>query len=94
LWRAVSTYLLSQYFEKQRGRRPDIQFQGLRHIYCDIQTVNSAFTGRLRSACNYDSMTNAIILLDMFAKSLTIAIDSSMKQIRHFFMPYLSHIDS
>jgi hypothetical protein len=94
IWRATSTYLLSQYFLKQDGGHPDVLFQQLSKIYNAIQTVNLAFAKRLRAACNYDSMINAIILLDMFAKSMPTAIDESLEQIRHIFKPYLSHIES
>ena len=93
IWRATSTYLLAQYFEKQNGGQPDIRFDKLSRIYNDIQTVNSAFAKRLRAACRYDSMINAIILLDTFAKSMPMAIDESLEQIRHIFRPYLSRIE-
>lgn len=94
IWRAASTYLLSQYFERQNGGSPDVHFENLRQIYNDIQQVNMAFAKRLRAACNYDSMVNAIILLDMFAKSMPSAIDESLEEIRHIFTPYLSHIQA
>ncbi len=94
IWRATSTYLLAQYYHKLNGRSPDICFEGLSRIYNDIQIVNLAFAKRLRAACRYDSMVNAIILLDMFAQSMPLAIDESLEQIRHLFAPYLSHSDS
>ena len=94
IWRATSTYLLLQYFKTQSGGTPDVHFRQLRRVYDDIQVVNSAFAKRMRAACRCDSMINAIILLDMFAKSMPIAIDDSLEQIRHLFTPYLSHIES
>lgn len=93
IWRATSTYLLAQYYQKLNGRPPDTRFEGLSRIYNDIQIVNLAFAKRLRAACRYDSMVNAIILLDMFAQSMPMAIDESLEQIRHLFAPYLSHCD-
>lgn len=94
IWRATSTYLLSQYFKLQNGDEPDIKFEGLTQIYQNIQTVNLAFAKRLRSACHHDSMVNAIILLDMFAKSMPLAIDESLEEVRHLFVPYLSRTDT
>ncbi len=94
IWRATSTYLLAQYFQQQEGRSPDLCFQGLSEIYDRIQTVNHAFAKRLRSACRHDSMINAIILLDMFAKSMPTAIEASLEDIRHLFEPYLSSLSS
>jgi hypothetical protein len=35
-------------------------------------------------------MVNAVILLDMFAKSMPLAIDDSLEEIRYLFKPYLS----
>ena len=90
IWRATSTYLLAQYFKLRNGESPDIRFRGLADLYQDIQTVNMAFAKRLRAACSHDSMVNAVILLDMFAKSMPMAIDESLDEIRRFFMPYLA----
>jgi Domain of unknown function (DUF6901) len=91
IWRATSTYLLAQYFKQQDGNAPDLLFEGLSRIYNDIQIVNLSFAKRLRAACHNDSMVNAIILLDMFAQSMPSAIDESLEEIRHLFVPYLAH---
>ena len=90
VWRAASSYLLAQYFLKLEGRAPDIRFKGLTAIYSEIQKVNMAFARRLRAACEHDSMVNAMILLDMFAKSMPWAIEESLEEIRHLFQPYLA----
>jgi len=93
IWRATSTYVLSQYFLFREGRDPDLIFKGLSNLYNEIQTVNIAFAKRLRSACRQDPMVNAIILLDMFAKSMPSAIEESLEELHHLFLPLLSHID-
>lgn len=93
IWRATSTYVLSQYFLYKEGSDPDLIFEGLSHLYSEIQIVNLAFAKRLRSACRQDSMVNAIILLDMFAKSMPSAIEESLEELYHLFLPLLSHID-
>jgi len=94
IWRATSTYLLAQYFRYRTGISPDLIFEGLSEIYAQIQIVNMSFAKRLRSACRQDSMVNAIILLDMFAKSMPSAIEESLEEIRHLFVPYLTHADT
>ena len=94
IWRASSTYLLAQYFQQGAGRPADLCLQGLGEIYAQIQIVNKAFAKRLRSACRHDSMVNAIILLDMFAKSMPSAIEDSLEEIRHLFLPYLKSSNS
>jgi hypothetical protein len=94
IWRATSAYLLAQYFHNSDGVEPDMHFDGLSRIYEEVQIVNLAFAKRLRKACRQDSMINAIILLDMFAQSMPTAIDESLEQIRHLFVPYLNHDNS
>ena len=94
IWRATTTYVLSQYFLCKEGRTPDLVFKGLSKLYNEIQTVNYAFAKRLRSACRQDSMVNAIILLDMFARSMPSAIDESLEELHHLFSPLLSYVDS
>jgi hypothetical protein len=93
IWRATSTYLLSQYFLYREGYAPDLIFARLSDTYTQIQSVNQAFAKRLRSACQQDSMVNAIILLDMFAKSMPSAIDESLDEIRPLFEPFLKQAD-
>ena len=92
IWRATSIYLVAQFFRHQAGQTPDLQFEGLRHIYAQIQTVNQSFARRLRAATHHDSMVNAIILLDLFAQSMPVAIEASLEEIRHLFVPYLNRI--
>ncbi|RJQ70972.1 MAG: hypothetical protein C4519_20435 [Desulfobacteraceae bacterium] len=94
IWRATSTYLMAQYFRHQMGSPTDVSFQGLSALYRQVQIVNSAFAKRLRAACRRDSMINAIVLLDMFAKSMPYAIEDSLDQIRELFIPYLTHTSS
>jgi hypothetical protein len=90
IWRATSTYLLAQYFKQQEGGEPDLVFADLIRFYNDIRIVNSGFTKRLRLACKGDTMVNAIVLLDMFAQSMPLAIDESLEEIRYLFVPYLN----
>lgn len=94
IWRATSTYVLSQYFLFKEESDPDLVFKGLSHLYNEIQIVNIAFAKRLRSACRQDPMVNAIILLDMFAKSMPSAIEESLEELHHLFLPLLAHIDA
>jgi hypothetical protein len=93
IWRATSAYLMAQYFHKNDGAQPDIHFEGLSRNYEEIQNVNLAFAKRLRQACRQDSMINAIVLLDMFAQSMPTAIDESLEEIRHLFVPFLRQHD-
>jgi hypothetical protein len=87
-YRAASMYLLAQYFLKKEGHHADLELKGLRKIYDNIQIVNASIARRLRGATEKDSSLNAIVMLDMFAKSISYAIEESLEQIRHLFSPF------
>ncbi len=89
IWRAISTYLTSQYFLGQDGGKIDLGLKGLSQIYENIQKMNIALARRLRGACERDSTVNAIIVLDVFAKSLPPVIKKSLDKIQPVFKPAL-----
>jgi hypothetical protein len=90
IFRATSMYLLAQYFLKMEGRHADFELGGLTKIYNNMQIVNVAIANRLRSTSMSDSLINAIVILDNFAKSLPYAIEKSLKNFRHLFLPFLT----
>ena len=90
IFRATSMYLLAQYFLKMEGRHADFELGGLTKIYNNMQIVNVAIANRLRSTSMSDSLINAIVILDNFAKSLPYAIEKSLKNFRHLFLPFLA----
>lgn len=90
VYRATSMYLLAQYFLHKEGQKADLELKGLAELYHDIQTINRAMAGRLRAAMtDKDSAINALILLDIFAKTLPHAIEESLEEVRYLFAPYL-----
>ena len=90
LFRATSMYLLAQYFLKMEGRPAKLELEGLTKLYRNMQIVNVAIATRLRSTSISDSSINAIVILDNFAKSLPHAIEKSLKDLRHLFLPFFS----
>lgn len=89
LYRATSMYLLAQYFLRRQGEEADLELEGLTKIYHNIQLINKAMAKRLRAISDKDSALNALILLDIYAKTLPYAIEDSLEEIRHLFTPYL-----
>lgn len=85
IYRSVSTYLLGQYYRYRDQREADWSLSGLRRIYEDIQIVNVAMAGRLRSIAQKDANVNALIVLDIFAKQLPLSIDESLKRLEYLF---------
>lgn len=89
-YRAVSMYMLGQYFVCREGGTPDYRLEGLAEIYENVQIVNCAIAGRLGAASEKDSTVNAVILLDLYAQTVPIVIEESLAEIRHLFAPFLS----
>lgn len=85
IYRATSTYMLTQYFQKLRGREPDFSLEELNRIYQNIHEVNRTMAQRLRQASTTDSSINAIILLDMYAKAMPYAIKQALDEISYLF---------
>ncbi|MDY0093742.1 MAG: hypothetical protein RBT80_13690 [Candidatus Vecturithrix sp.] len=88
IFRAVSIYLISQYFLKQDGQPADFELQGLRKIYEDIHLVNRAMANRLRSISHSDLPANAVILLDLYTKAFPFTIEKILKNLRCLFAPF------
>jgi len=81
-------YMLAQYFRKKDSKAPDFEMEGLEKICNHIEVVNAAISKRLRAASQTDSVVNAVILLDLFAKALPWAIEESLKELDYLFQPY------
>ncbi|UCF64099.1 MAG: hypothetical protein JSW33_16295 [bacterium] len=90
IYRSTSMYLLAQYFRNKAGLKADPDLTGLKKIYEQMQTLNSAIAERLRSGSKTDSSVNALILLDMFTLALPFAIEESLEELRDLFAKFLS----
>jgi hypothetical protein len=66
-YRAVSMYLMAQYFRMRRGQQPDWELKRLAQAYDDIRMVNMAFAERLAAIDHEDANVNALIRLDSHA---------------------------
>lgn len=87
VFRSASVYLLQQYFEFKRGRKPDIGMAQLGKQLQQVQQVNIGIIARIRSISIKDADANAIIILDSFAKLLEMAIEKSLSSLEHLFPP-------
>lgn len=89
IYRAASMYLLAQYFRKVAGKSAELDLDGLKTIYQNMQILNTAIAERLRAASKTDSSVNAVILLDMFALALPFAIEESLEELKPLFSRFL-----
>lgn len=86
IYRAVSMYLVKQYFKDQDGKDPDWELNGLMDIYNEIHDVNKAFFKRLSSIKGKDANVNALIILDNFANYINFSIDrNKLSKIKWMF---------
>lgn len=73
-YRALSTYLLQQFFLSRKGEKADWDLKGLKDGYAEIRRVNVAFKKRLSSVIKtggQDAIPNAIVILNLFADSFS-----------------------
>ena len=89
IYRASSMYFLAQYFRHQCQEKIDLELEGLKEIYKNIQIVNRTIAERIRAATETDSSINAVIFLDMYAKAMPYVIRDTLEEIRYLFTPYL-----
>ncbi len=87
IWRALATYLLARHFEGQK--KADLSLDGLVKIYDNIARINDSMVMRLRAASRKDSMVNALVHLDVFAKFMMPPMEDTLASIRALFEPFL-----
>lgn len=92
IFRATTTYLLAQYFVKNGGGQADFNLERLTDLYRTVQEVNLAMAKRVRSTSKTDASVNAIVLLDMYAKTLPYVIKQSLEELRYLFEPFLKTV--
>ena len=88
-YRAVSMYLMAQFFKARRGQTPDWELTDLTRAYDDIHKVNRAFTQRLRKIQSKDANLNAIVKLDAQADIAAFSISRAQwEELECVFEPY------
>jgi hypothetical protein len=89
-YRAISMYLLAQYFRRRHGLAPDWELEELSRTYQDIHTVNVAFAKRLASIQKKDANLNAVVKLDSQADITSFSIaEQWWEELEPIFLPYL-----
>lgn len=88
-YRAASMYMLGQYYRWQAGKSVDMELEGLLHFYSQVAAVNKGIADRLRAERREDGAVNAIVLLDMFVKSMPVQITETLKELEPLFRSYV-----
>jgi hypothetical protein len=82
-------YMLGQYYRWQAGKSVDLELDGLFNFYSQVATVNKGIAQRLRAERREDGTVNAVVLLDMFVKSMPVMLEETLEQLRPLFAPYV-----
>jgi hypothetical protein len=93
VYRATSMYLLAQYFLQKNGKKTDMKLDGLKEIYSNIRIINESMADRLRAIAEKDVALNSLVILDIFAQTLTLMIEDSLGEVRSLFARYLPDKD-
>ena len=83
-FRAISTYLMTQYFSMRRGETPDWEMRHLAEIYEAIEPVEKGLSERLRHASNKDANVNALILLAVFGYDIRMLIEDDLRRVEYW----------
>lgn len=78
IYRAISMFLVSQYFSYRHGGYPELNLEKLHQAYENVKIVNQSFLKRLQTIDTKDSNLKAVVVLDHFAKGVNFSIDSKM----------------
>ncbi len=84
IFRATSTHLLSEYFNKINSKRHDFSMDGLVTSYQNVQTVNISFAARMR-ASGVINETNAISQLYTQSEDVPLSIKESLRELSPLF---------
>jgi hypothetical protein len=89
VFRAVSMYLVAQYFREHKGLKPNWNLEGLVDIYKQVNTVNKGMWKRLSKATSFDANVNALIVLSAFGDALHFSLKKDLKNLSPLFSKYL-----
>jgi len=89
-YRALSMYVLAQFFIQRKGGIPDGSLEGLGKIYREIEIVNRSLHRRFVEAGFSDACLNAIGNLNCYAQFTQMFLEpGKLEQIEKLFSSYL-----
>jgi len=87
VFRVTSSYLLHEYYlHKRDGKEVDLNFDGLKERFQEMQKVNYNFLERIRAASEADSNLNVLATLFTISSMLSLSLDRHLKEIEHLFI--------
>jgi len=81
LFRVVGSYLMLQYVRENKGLEADWELRGVRRLYEELQSVDAAFTDRIREAATEDATVNALVSLFSLATMVTLSLQDDLERV-------------
>jgi hypothetical protein len=85
IYRAVSMYLMAQYFLMRKGKQPDWTLTHLAETYQAVAKVNQGMSDRIRHATAEDANVNAVIILSTQGGMVPTYVEDSLAEMEHLF---------
>lgn len=90
-YRAISMYLMAQYFLHKKGLGADWELKKLAAIYEEVRITNRSFCKRLSNIKIEDASINAVVILDCFADIVKFSIKGDvLKEMEDAFAAYIN----
>lgn len=93
VYRAVSMYLMAQYFLMRKGRPPDWELKHLVETYHAVAKVNQGMSDRVRHATAEDANVNAVIILSTQGGMVPTYVEDSLAEMEHLFGGFIERED-
>ena len=91
MYRAMSMFLLAQFYKKRKGLIHTFELEELKTTYKEVRQCNQSIVQRLRTLTISDASVNAIIKLDCFALMQTDFLDDdSIPELEPLFLPWFT----
>lgn len=84
-YRAISTYLMEQFFKGRRGESPDWELTNLPEIYKAVSCVGKGIAARLAQASTQDANVNALIILASQVLNIEDFLEDTLGEIEPLF---------
>jgi hypothetical protein len=92
-YRAITMYLMAQFFRVRRGEEPDWELRKLADIYKAVSLVNKGIAQRVSVASSRDAGVNAVVILNSLGDSVPYAIENGLSELEMLFRPYLEGLE-
>ncbi len=89
IYRAVSMYLVAQYFLMRKGKKPDWELRHLIETYQAVAKVNQGMSDRIRHATDEDANVNAVIILSTQGGMVPTYVEDSLAEMEHLFGTFI-----